>query len=139
MYNFCICCFFKKEDSSLEDYSLDRYSEVYTHDANYENNILIEIIAYDNFKEIDYMPIVGDNVRRDIDIYSENKSSLFGHTLSSSLDNSVYKVTDIYKCINSGLMEFNEYISLYDFIEKYESNKFDSKILNRTSFKIDGE
>ena len=122
---------FIKDDDSLVNYSLSRYEELYTKDSNYEYNVLIEIVAYDNQKEIDYMPIVGDNVSRYVDVSFGNEYSLFGLPLSNALNKTSNKVNNIYSCINTALKDVND-----DYVKieraRYSGNTYDTKIVNNS-------
>ena len=123
--------FFKSFGQSLEDYSLKRYSEVYDeNDKSYEYNILIEIVAYDNLKEVDYMPIVGDNVDYSIDEIFGNQKSLFGGFLASELQKEENKVENLYKILTKSLSDTNDTL----LTKYYEENAYSSKIINRTKF-----
>lgn len=122
----------KKTSSSLEDYSIDRYSEIYQKDSNYENNILIEIVAYDNLIELDYFPIVGDNVSIKIDEMFGNKKSYFGSKFKTELNQYKKKVNNLTLALTSSVKYVNDSIS-----EKYcTTNKNVSKVINNTNYNL---
>lgn len=124
--------FVTKYDEALEDYSLDRYSDVYKHDKNYEYNIMIEIIAYDNQKEIDYLPIVGDEVAKDIDNMFGNQKTIFGGNLAENIRYEDNKVKSLYNAIAQALDLTNNSISK----SYYSNNTYSTKIINRTKFDL---
>ena len=127
-----IACFVTKTDSNLEDYSLNRYSEVYDHNESYEYNLLIEIIAYDDKKELDYMPIVGDDIAKSVDEMFGNQNTVFGGALYSLLETKEDKISDLgatlAECLNTTLGKIND--------KYYTNNTFNSKVINNTSFSI---
>lgn len=118
-----------KTDSALEEYSLDRYSDVYTHDKSYECNLLIEIVAYENLKEIDYLPIVGDNVVITIDEMFGNQYTYFGGAFKEELDKTEDKVLNLYSILATSLGKTNDSITQ----KYYTGNTYASQILNRTT------
>lgn len=123
--------FFKSFGQSLEEYSLNRYSEIYdSNDKSYEYNVLIEIVAYDNLKEVDYMPIVGDNIDKSIDEIFGNQNSLFGGSLANELKNKENKVETLYEMLTKALSDTNSTLSL----KYYEENTYSSDIINRTTY-----
>ena len=126
---------FIKDSDSLTNYSLSRYEELYTKDSNYEYNILIEIVAYDNQKEIDYLPIVGDDVSNYIDSTFGNQYSTFGRPFANALDKTSDKVNNLYSCINTALKDVNN-DSLMGTIAKHSGNTYDTKIVNNTGFDL---
>lgn len=123
-------------EDALESYSLNRYSEVYQQDSNYEYNVLVEIVAYDNLKELDYMPIVGDNLDYSIDQMFGNQSSFFGNKLYNNLNKYEYQVSSLADALNTSLMELNERIDLLYSNPLYSNNVKDIKIINNTTYSI---
>ncbi len=121
-----------KTDSKLQDYSLERYEEVYESGKNYESNILIEIIAYDNLTEIDYMPIVGDDIRLSIDEMFGNQKSYFGGIFATNLEKTNEKVSNLYSILAVSLAETNKNINN----KYYTNNTKASKIINNTDFNL---
>ena len=119
-----------KSDDKLTDHALNRYSEVYKHDASYEYNLLIEIVAYDNLTEIDYLPIVGDNVFHSVDDMFGNQQTEFGYAFAQKLSNTNEKVANLYTILAEALEETNSKLST----KYYTHNTFDSKVVNTTNF-----
>ena len=127
----CVSVNFKKSDSKLEDYSINRYYEVYT-DSNNEYNILIEIIAYDNLKEIDYLPIVGDYVNSSIDEMFGNEKTYFGSSFYYNLSKEEYIVSNLYEILAKSVVKTCGQISS----SYYAYNTENSKIINNTTFDL---
>ena len=118
------------DHASIEDYSLDRYSQIFEHDSYYEDHLMIEIIVYDNEEEIDYLPIVGDNVVGYVDSSFGNEYSSFGRSLYLALNRSSNKVSILYSSIEESLKEVNKSYST-----KIRNNiPSCGKVLNNTSF-----
>ena len=123
-------CF--KPDTDLENYSLNRYSQIYDHNDSYEYNLLIEIVLYDDKKELDYMPIVGDDVSKTIDEIFGNQNSLFGGEFFERLEKNEDKVSNLGSVLSESLNKTLEKISN----KYYTANQLNSKIINNTSFNI---
>ena len=119
----------EKSDDKLEEYSLKEYNNIYNSN---ENNILIEIVAYDNLKELDYLPIVGDNVDKKVDNMFGNQKSYFGSIFYNNLNNYDEKVSNLYEILSISLSNVNGELK-----EKYiTDNESNSKIYNHTSFNL---
>ena len=126
-----------KSDDRLVEYSLDRYSQVYTHDSHYEKNVLIEIVAYENLKDIDYMPIVGDDVNKKIDEAFGNDKTIFGGYFAEELDKCDNKVESLYPILATSLEKTNNDILLkFAFSSYHETNNDASKTINNTSYNL---
>ncbi len=121
-----------KSDSKLEDYALYYYSVTYDPGQSYESNIFIQIVAYDNLTEIDYLPIVGDNVARTVDEMFGNQYTLFGGAFSNNLSKNENKVNNLYSALADSLEETNNAISN----KYYTLNHYDTKVSNRTNFEL---
>mgnify|MGYP003293385859 CR=1 FL=1 len=127
----------KYDGDRLEEYSLNKYAEVYNpkNSQSYEYNILVTIVAYETNDQFDYISIVGDNLVTAVDYAFGNKNTLFGEELLKDIP---YE---------------NYYSNLYTYIAKavdyvvdlmpsncYSNNNETSKIVNETTFgPIDGE
>ena len=124
-------------EDALESYSLERYSEVYNiKDSNYESNVLIEIVAFDNLMEIDYMPIVGDNLDMNIDAMFGNQYSIFGAKFYNALNKYEYQVTNLYTALYNSLRDFNDYIDFLYYDQLYTYNTMHIQVLNNTTFDL---
>lgn len=121
-----------RQTSKLEEYSLNKYSEIYENNDSYEYNILIDIVLYESETEIDYMPIVGDYIDRSVDEFFGNDNTLFGRKLITYLDSSDNKVLDIYSTLSKALDDVTKEIEF----KHYKNNTQQSKIINDTDFEL---
>ncbi len=121
-----------KTNERLVEYSLDRYSKIYPQGSDYEKNLLIEIVAYDNLKDIDYMPIVGDEVNVKIDETFGNEKTIFGGIFAENLEKYEMKVSNLYEILAISLEEVNDLITK----KYYENNYKLSKAINNTSYNL---
>lgn len=116
---------------SLEEYSIERYEEIYdSNDSSYEYNVLIEVVIYDDLKELDYMPIVGDSLDKEVDEIFGNEKSLFGGKFAKGLEAKENKAEDLYAILANALSETNDTLTK----KYYEDNTNTSKIVNRTEY-----
>ncbi|MCR5231253.1 MAG: hypothetical protein K6B64_01230 [Acholeplasmatales bacterium] len=127
-----VTCFINKTDGMLEDYSLNRYSILYSQDNNYEYNLLIEIIPYDNEIELDYLPIVGDNVSKEIDEMFGNQHTVFGGALFNKLETNENKTNNLYTYLAESLNTTCDNIHQ----KYYFENEKNTKIYNNTTFNL---
>lgn len=119
--------FIRVTSQALVDYSIQRYKDIY---SSSEDELLIEIVAYDNLKEIDYLPIVGDNIHLDIDSMFGNQKSTFGGILFNELEQTEEKVTNIYSIVASSLTKTTATIT-----KKYGQNSINkSRVYNNTTY-----
>lgn len=124
-----------KNTSKLQEYALNEYSKVYSpSSASYEYNLLIEIVPFKNLDGIDYMPIVGDNVNKEIDYMFGNENTIFGSHLKANLDKDSDEVHNIYLILANSLNEAMTKIGS----KYYNSNNESAKINNDTDIEIVG-
>ena len=119
------------DEDRLESKSLDLYSDVYNEDSSdYERNVLITFIAYEDNQQFDYMCINGDHLDLMIDWEFGSNNSTFGKALLDSVP-SEYKIDDICKYLSIGLNSVNEDIANH---AHYSSNNYgaadNSSIIN---------
>lgn len=134
---FVISCEGKYDDDRLESKSFELYSEVYDkNSSDYERNILITFVTYEDNHQFDYFCIIGDWIDSSVDWEFGDNNSTFGKTLINNVP-SEYSPNDICKYLSISLNTVNEDVGNHT---QYSSNNFgkpnNSSILNKTSLDL---
>ena len=123
-------------EDNLEGFAIERYYDIYDDSSkNFEDNLLVTIVAYEDKTQYDYITIVGDNVNYKIDRLFGNQYSEFGELVFENVKYDDY-YDSLYLTLSSCLNELNSTLD-----KKYcLNNELNSKIVNTTTFgEIQGE
>lgn len=145
----------KYNERVLESRSLELYDEIYdSSDFDYENNILVVFIAYDDNKQYDYISVVGDKVYFIVekqfnylksnhygDSYEFYDDSTFTHSLDSDLSRG-YQQKDIYLSLSNALQSStknikSEFVYEYFYGDVNFTTPTNSSIYNYTENNLD--
>jgi len=115
-------------DSNLENYALDKYAEIYNQTSkDYECNILVTIVCYDDLEQFDYISIVGDDINFAVDNMFGNQNTVFGGSVASIVPSKNY-----YDNLYSYLSECVEAATLNVSRKYYTENSTSSYVVNES-------
>lgn len=139
------------DENTLNKYSMSKYSEIYNEKSNdYESNILVTIVTYENPNKYDYVCVVGNDVGKTIDICFGNLASTFGSALTSNIPltnctSNLYKnLTDSIESVITYLQSthYDEYGWMAESIfggAAKKASKQNVNVINKSAQDVDAE
>ena len=117
------------DEGKLEDYGIKKYEEVYKSSSkDYEKNLLINIITYEDGKQFDYITIVGDDVDLSIDLLFGNENTFFGSLvlanvlLDNNFNNLYYELSQAIDALSDTLSK--QYVNIQKNIQIKNTSSF---------------
>ena len=79
------------DEEAFQDFTKDRYNEIYGSSAAYEDNILIVVLTDEEYHDYTYIAWVGDHIKLNVNYMFGSNGTELGDAMTNAVNTSSYK------------------------------------------------